>query len=289
MARRHEVLRAHPALRKSASLLKQAPRFARRLAPGSAPGWALLANSVPKSGTHLLTQVLEAFPGVRNYDSFIASVPPVRFRERSRRTLLRRISWIAPGELVSAHLHYAPELAAALTRRRCAVFLLLRDPRDVAISEAHYLSHMNPWHRAHRYFAGLASDDERIMASIRGIPEGATRYRFPDLAARFEPFLGWLDRDDACAVRFEELRGPAAGETIRRMLAFVARRTGDAAAGEAPVEEILANVDPARSRTFRSGRVGGWRERLTPEHVRAVRETAGPLLIRLGYESDDDW
>jgi hypothetical protein len=37
-------------------------------------------------------------------------------------------------------------------------------------------------------------------------------------------------------------------------------------------------------RTFRKGQIGGWREEFTPEHERAIEETAGPLLVELGYE-----
>jgi hypothetical protein len=38
-------------------------------------------------------------------------------------------------------------------------------------------------------------------------------------------------------------------------------------------------------RTFRKGQIGGWREEFSAEHVRAVEEILGPLLVRLGYEA----
>jgi hypothetical protein len=44
-----------------------------------------------------------------------------------------------------------------------------------------------------------------------------------------------------------------------------------------------------RSRTFRSGTAGGWRERFTPEHKRLFLDVAGDLLVQLGYERNDNW
>ena len=98
----------NPLIRKSFSLLKQIPRFRRKYfgINNNENEYAILANSFPKSGTHLLVQILESFPNIKNYNSFIATIPPIRFKERSQKTLLRRMSWIAPGEMVSAHLFY---------------------------------------------------------------------------------------------------------------------------------------------------------------------------------------
>ena len=51
------------------------------------------------------------------------------------------------------------------------------------------------------------------------------------------------------------------------------------------VEENIFGV----SNTFRKGQIGGWREEFSEEHAQAARETAGPLLVELGYEADPEW
>ena len=48
------------------------------------------------------------------------------------------------------------------------------------------------------------------------------------------------------------------------------------------VEEDLFGL----GRTFRKGQIGGWREEFSEEHAQAARETAGQLLVELGYEAD---
>ncbi len=283
----YAMRRRSPLLRKSTSLLKQIPRFTKRLRGGQ-PEFSVLANSFPKSGTHLLVQVLEALPDVANYDSFIASVPPILLRERSPKAIRRRIGWIAPGELVSAHLYYDADAVSLLETKRAMRFFIYRDLRDVVVSEAHYLTHMNRWHRAHRYFASkLRSMDDRIMTAIVGIPDGEVDYEYPDVGSRFAPYAGWLNQPDCCCVRFEDLAGPRRRETITRMASFFVEHSNVDASPTALAAAAEANIDPGRSRTFRKGRVGGWSGVLTERHLEAMRDVAGPLMEKLGYEPVD--
>ena len=37
------------------------------------------------------------------------------------------------------------------------------------------------------------------------------------------------------------------------------------------------------------GQIGGWREEFSPEHERAFKEVADPLLVELGYEANPNW
>lgn len=285
----YRLRRRLPALRKAVSLTKQIPRFARRWGSVGEEGYGVLATSIPKSGTHLLTQILEPLPGLRNYDSFIASIPPVRYRRRTKESIHRRIGWIADGELVSAHLFYEPAYHRHLREKGVLVFFLYRDPRDIAVSEAHYLAHMNRWHRAHRYFAALPDDAGRIMASIRGIPVDEVDFEFPDIARRVEPYLGWLNTGDVLALRFEDLVGERREESVGTIVRFFQDQTGVPVDDAVFRERMLANVDPMRSRTFRSGRTAAWRNVLDEDHRRAFKAVAGDLLVRLGYEEDDAW
>ncbi len=280
-------------LRKSVAYGNQIPRaFVRRFAHRAdyAARPALIANSFPKSGTHLLIQILRGLPDAIYFGSFIASMPTIPFRERTHAAHRRLIDRIVPGEVVGAHIFHHPVHAAALARLNCAHFFVYRDPRDVAVSEAHYLTRMNRWHRMHRYFAhNLETDDERIEATIVGVGEHETPYDYPDIARRFERFRGWLDRDDVFAVKFEDLIGERRRETLADLATFYAgRRNIDIDVGEA-LDSIEANIDPRQSHTFRQGGSGGWRKAFTPRHKEQMKAVAGQLLIDLGYEESHAW
>lgn len=193
---------------------------------------------------------------------------------------------VAPAELVTGHLYFQPAYHETLKRQHVMHFFIYRDLRDVVVSEAHYLGQMNPWHKLHRHFKDK-SLEERVTFAICGLPESALPY--PDIAERFACFAGWLECPDTCCVPFEELAQEDTRQaTVQRILDFCAHR--DRTLSQATLlERALGNIEPKRSHTFRSGKAGGWRASFTPEHTRLMKERAGELLIRLGYEQDLDW
>jgi hypothetical protein len=52
---------------------------------------------------------------------------------------------------------------------------------------------------------------------------------------------------------------------------------------------LMQAIQPGKSHTFRSGKTGGWREHFTGEHRQLFKDVAGDLLVRLGYEKNNDW
>jgi hypothetical protein len=55
------------------------------------------------------------------------------------------------------------------------------------------------------------------------------------------------------------------------------------------IQKIIEAIQPSKSSTFRQGKSGGWREHFTAGHKRLFKDVAGELLIRLGYEENNDW
>lgn len=249
----------------------------------------ILANSFPKSGTHLLTQILDAFPDRRSYGSLITSVPSITYRERSPRGHARLLRLIVPGEVVTAHLFHEPLYQALLTQKRCVHFFIFRDLRDVVVSEAHYLTFMNPWHRLHRHFRAR-EPAERIALAISGFRDPSAPCRYPDVAARFARYAGWLEQSDVFPVRYEEL---ATADRREQVVADMVRFYSDGAGLPCDLDTVVAsairNIRPHHSHTFRRGKVGGWRGELTPRLKDLFKRVAGDLLVDLGYERDLDW
>lgn len=278
--------RRSPILRKGGDYVRQLPRAVVRLRASEEDYQRLppvLANSFPKSGTNLLLQILRAFVP-HSYGSFLASMPTVPFRERTTTAHLRLIDRVAPGEAVGAHLFHNEAYAEALARKNVVHFFIYRDPRDVAVSEAHYLTHMNRWHRMHGHFAkSLETDDERLSAAILGVREAGFPYDYPDIASRFARYRGWLDRDDVFAVRFEDLVSPCRADVVCRMSAFYAARCAGSPDVDALARAGLAAIDARRSHTFRKGEVGSWRAAMKRHHIAQVEDVAGLLLAELGY------
>ena len=206
-------------------------------------------------------------------------------QEIGRRWLERRLSRVADGCFVTAHCVYTPELADLFRQQGMRTVCILRDPRDVAVSQMHHIKQRKQ-HFAHEAFLKLPSDHERLLHSIRGGELGGRRLQ--SLDERYRQFLGWQDDDNAMVVKFENLVGPRGGgsaEAQQLAVAGVASHLGVEEATMGVVEENLFGV----GRTFRKGQIGGWREVFSAEHERAAREIAGPLLVKLGYEAEPEW
>jgi Sulfotransferase domain len=270
----------------------------------------IVANSIPKSGTNLLARLLTLLGFEQTSEMGIRSrlvagpFSPVRklLRSRSaekvtigvaspqqidRRWLERRLSRVPDGCFVSAHCVYSPELASLFAGERMRVVCILRDPRDVAVSQMHHIKQRKE-HFAHEAFLKLPSDHERLLHSIRGGELG--RRRLQSLDERYRQFLGWQDDDNAMVVKFEDLVGPRGGgsaEAQRHTVERVARHLG-LEPGERVMRTVEENIFGV-SKTFRKGQIGGWRSEFSEEHARAAREVAGPLLVKLGYEADPEW
>jgi hypothetical protein len=269
----------------------------------------IVANSIPKSGTHLLDRLLVLL-GFRLVEGGIrphlvsGPLSPVRrlLRGRgeqvtvgvvspqqiSRRWLARRLSRVPEGCFVNAHCIYTPELAELFREEGMKTVCILRDPRDVAVSQMHYLKQLKN-HFAHEAFMALPSDHERLLVSIRGGKLGGRKLQ--SLSQRYRQFLGW-ERDEGAVVvvKFEDLVGPAGGgsaEDQRRAVERVAAHVGISADEQTMrlVEKDLFGV----GRTFRKGQIGGWRQEFSPEHERAAKEEMSSLLVELGYEASPNW
>lgn len=242
----------------------------------------VLANSVPKSGTHLLIQVLGTLPGTRDWGLFLATTPSFRFSELPVQRLARRLRHMVDGELAGAHLHYDARLGKIIQQRGAASYLIYRDPRDVVVSEAHYLTHMNRWHRLHRYFCALPDEQSRIRLAIEGLG-GDAHLPYPSIGERYARYLGWIEDKNTYCVRYEDLVGPARSNTVEGIIAHWARVRGKGIDKQELVSSALRAIEPQASHTFRRGVVGGWREAMDEETLACFHRHAGDLPARLGY------
>ncbi len=253
----------------------------------------LFANAFPKSGTHLLTQVLKAFtrlgPAVDGGLRPVVNYQGTTGQPISAAALARDLARLRPGDIAYGHLHAQPETVAALCREGVAPFFILRDPRDVVVSHVHYVTEMEPNHAHHQYYREVLENfDQRLRVSILGRPE-LEEAPFPDIRDRFEPYLGWLERPEVLVLRFEDFIADRE-EALGRIFDHAVKRGFPTAVGrEKAIQILAAGLDPQRSPTFRSGKTGGWRNQFTPGHTQLFKETAGDLLVQLGYERDQDW
>lgn len=250
----------------------------------------LLGISFPKSGTHLLDQILLGFSKVAPYakrlHSFYAEYEGESGRKREPKQALAWLDSLRQRDIASAHLFARPEAVRRVTSAKFVPYFIFRDPRDVVVSHVFYVTDMEARHVHHQYYSSLPDFDARLNASILGRP-GAD-VEFPDIATRFAPYLGWLDCPQVLTIHFEDLINERTA-TLSRILDQLETRISLPVPRQATLDALESSIDPKRSPTFRSGKTGEWRKHFTDKHKRIFKDVAGDLLIRLGYEKDDHW
>jgi hypothetical protein len=250
---------------------------------------AVIVNSFPKSGTHLLLQVIEALPGIFNYGTFVASLPSITYRERKQSFIGRKIKGIVPGEVVSAHLFYYSQYQELFKNKQIVHLFIYRDPRDVAVSEALYISNMNRWHRLHKRFNTLSSDCERIMLAITGDESGQYPFEYQNIAERFAKYQGWLKDENVLKIKFEDMVSENLPSVVDTIVECYLQKANLLTDRTQLIEKCIRNIDSSRSHTFRKGKSGGWHKRFSEKHKEKFKAIAGDLLIKLNYEKDYDW
>jgi sulfotransferase 6B1 len=275
---------------------KLTQRFRFRSQPNDLP--ILLGISFPKSGTHLLDQILLGFSKVAPYSkrlhSFYAEYEGKSGLKRSPEQAHAWLDSLRPCDVASAHLFARPEAIERVCSPRFIPYFIFRDPRDVVVSHVFYVTDIEARHVHHDYYQSLPDFNGRLNISILGRPETNTRpehvrrVEFPNIADRFIPYLGWLDRKDVLSIHFEDLINDRASALTRIMEHFLAR-VPLRAPRQLILDSLEASINPQRSPTFRSGKTGEWKKYFTEEHKKVFKDVAGNLLVRLGYEKSNDW
>jgi hypothetical protein len=239
----------------------------------------ILINSVPKSGTNLLLQIIEGIPG-------LTRIPEKDFLQ------------LQPGEYATGHRFYTEELSRKLKGCSIKQVFIYRDIRDVTVSLRHFINRLLPTHPLFPVFQHrLVTKDEQLAALIEGVDLigdelnnswGMSRY--PGVFEELRDIYRWKEDVSVCSMRYEDLMDTdqTRGEVIGRIIDFLWEDIQEYDK-EQLVYLMTQNINPEKSWTFRKGSTGGWKEEFNEEHKRALKKTAGELLIQLGYEKDDRW
>ncbi len=274
-------------------------------AVGSPPPF--LVNSLPKSGTNLLSKAVSMFPGIRtegmgldqsvaqvfrkNGDGGAIKIPIGVDRPRSvpLTSVQSYLRTFKGGDFINTHVPYSEAFAGLLQNTKMKMLLIIRDPRDVVVSHANFLM-SNKNHFLHPTYRALSAS-ERILRSITGLrpadPEGPMLLSIDD---RYRSVLPWAARPFNYTTFFEKLIGREGGGSSRVQLNELRRIARHL--GIAPDTDMLAQVASrlfGNSPTFHKGAIGSWRDSFSEKHKHVFKEIAGELLIELGYETDYDW
>jgi sulfotransferase 6B1 len=250
----------------------------------------VFGNSKPKSGSHLLLQILNGFTQIMPYRYVAAD--PIRTiakdgRRKTKEEVLGELENLSSGVIGWGYVEATAENVAFLCKPDRVNYFIYRDPRDMLVSQVFFATDMHEEHGMHEYYNSLPDFGERLKVAITGIDRDGLY--MVSVRQRYEGVFQWLEQKHGLCIRFEELienRDP----TLNAMLDEVEKTGYKIPTPRPQALSILAEaIQPAKSHTFRSGKTGGWREHFTQAHKNLFKDVAGDLLIRLGYEKNNDW
>jgi hypothetical protein len=248
---------------------------------GQQQGPAIFLASIPKCGTHLIKKCL----GLMNNANF--GYPSRTFFDAAEQDFKR-------GGSILSHAPYNPKLGELIIQNNYKGIFMMRDPRDQAISFIHFAQgSMKIWDsiRSLPFDNALTQwiSDTKLIKS-KGRFCDPIMDDFGDIADFYKHYLPWADHPNFYTVRFENLIGAQGGgsdELQREEIKNIAAHLGIQLSDE-QMSKIIQDLF-GKSRTFRKGQIGSWREQFTPEQKELFKKVAGDLLIYLGYEKDYNW
>jgi hypothetical protein len=249
----------------------------------------ILVNSVPKSGTNLLVQIVKGIPG-------ISQDQKIFYHGGNYHEILS----IKDGEMVSSHIPFDREFSKKLSSHAIRHVFIYRDLRDIAVSMVHFINEKLHDHPLFPVFQNrIVSFEEQLNALILGIElqgeEKKNQYGihyYPGIFKEYENIYKWLGDSSICKVRYEFLmRSEESRENeILKIIHFLWEDIQPLNLSKKQLLQLMKNnIDPSKAWTFRKGTIGGWREEFTEENKRNFKRTTGDLLIRLGYETSNNW
>lgn len=258
-------------IRKATPMASIPFRVARRILKKDSISPVVLCNSLPKSGTHLLKNILCQMPGVVDYKQTLATTPSFTFREREEKAIVSKLKRCAPKELVASHIHFGEEISRFLSEEGCLNFFIYRDPRAVFWSEYCYLMTMNKWHRASRFLRKLSSRRQRMDFMIDGGGQFGAEW-WPDFPGRVLPYAGWLTSESVFAVRYESLTDLDRKERAIGDIVTYLERSGSwlsEFSSDVLLERAIMGTSK-HSHTFRKGSANEWHASLEPAELRRL-------------------
>ena len=279
--------------------------------------YRLLINSMPKSGTHLLTQVVDLL-GYRDFgahetlwlrakDRLGLGRPVVLAHLRVKRNCQRRIAvlgnragqtipfdvtmpvqtpvalaqrWltsIPPGHYLSGHVPWTATTAELVREAGLKHLIIIRDPRDVLVSFVHFV--LRPEHILSKDFASL-SPDERVRLALEGGRGASSGVQIAGLREGFASIMAWQNEPSVLFVRFESLigeRGDGSNAAQQDAVRAICHHL-DLASDDALVEQVCLRAFDTGAATFRRGKIGSWRDELTPDQIDWANQSFASLL-----------
>ncbi len=193
------------------------------------------------------------------------------------------LSKIYNNEIMSGHLFYSNQIENFLRELSLPTIFIYRDPRAIFLSELHYLSEMNRWHKCHKFFSKCTSFDAKFKLCLEGLPQ--EDFYYPKFSERIRDYTGWINSEYVFSISFEELiNEKSRGDAIKNLINYLATFDENFKDQFNNLHPLKSSIVPENSHTFTGLDPERWRVTLDSNQIHLLESQLGTLINEMGYK-----
>ncbi|MDB9450216.1 sulfotransferase domain-containing protein [Dolichospermum circinale] len=272
----------------------------------------LLINSLPKSGTHLLAKAVEILGYKEHFEPGEITETPLFFNygEVKKRlehqtesdqkisigaltpcyvdsaTFRHWLTLISPKQYILGHIPWTPLLMPILSELNYQQVFIIRDPRAVVVSLIPFV--LDTGKMPGRHFLeddfSLMSPTQRLDFILEGGYAVKAGVEIKNFAEVYRSMLAWRNEENCLFIHFEDLVGEQGGGTKERQEAVVYKICSylDIPFDDTILSQLSEIYNPG-ARTFRTGKIDGWKSSMNAEDVEKLNIYCQPLCEEAEY------
>ena len=281
----------------------------------------VMINALPKSGTHLLAKAVELFGYREHFAGEEIDNPeritPIFFNYREVKNALAKIQaadtedtdetvcvgtltpcyvglsvfrhWLEAmpkGRYILGHVAWTPALAPVFAELDYRHLFIIRDPRAVVASLISFILDTGRMPRRHFLEADfkVMTSMQRLNFLLEGGSAPTAEVEVRGFADVYRSMLAWQDEASCLFVRFEELVGEPGGGSADKQRDVVKKIAKTLGASFDDIAPRLTEIYDPSSRTFRTGKIDGWKDSMDAESLERLTAYCEPLCAEAGYE-----
>jgi len=254
--------------RKFASISLFSLRFTAIIGRNSGP--KIIINSIPKSGTNLVEEILKHFPLMRG------KIQRTLLPGDCKKDIEIKIKSLKNGQFIPAHLFYSQELINIIKNNNIKVLFITRDLRDSLLSHINYLSKIDFFHKDAKIFKNCKTLDEKLDIYLNGNDLFLPWKNFVDNYRQWS-----IDTEHVLNIRFEDIidynnNPDLCSETLLKMSYFLNINNID-------IEYIMSNMVNKKGLTYSSPSKDKFKKILSPQQIELVTMNLKDQLEFFGY------
>lgn len=263
---------------------------------------SFVLNGIPKCGTHLIIDCLHYALNKEvdaGYDGYF--IQEETFTGKIAKGYLAYLITFKDKPFIhKTHVPYFRKMEKTLVQAGMKWLFFIRDPRDALASLLVYMEKIKA-DGDFRDFMEIDSkiyDDLSMDEKLEALMTGSCCTSY--MKKFLKGFHGWTQIKKGLVLRFEDLIGPRGGGSLEKQLK-VLKKISSYLNFQLSYEEMLAVAEYTNNTrlgaritevfglTFVGGQIGNWPLFFNEENKALFKKLYGKELIKLGYETSDNW